>query len=192
MKKRMLLRIAAMALALCGVCPMAGAEEPPRDRREIIEELVTGYGQDGETAPQTEALLAELREADPAAADRWERILALWGEVRTGLVLCSDVLPDGLPDTEELCIVVLGYQLNPDGSMRDELFRRLRVALDSAEKYPRAFVACTGGGTASRDSDATEAGMMMITFWVRIRARYMSRALASTLYLLPVSTAPPL
>lgn len=52
----------------------------------------------------------------------------------------NDVLPDGLPDTDELCIVVLGFQLNPDGSMRDELINRLNVALRSAEKYPNAYI----------------------------------------------------
>lgn len=72
----------------------------------------------------------------------------------------NDVLPDGLPDTDELCIVVLGFQLNPDGSMRDELINRLNVALRSAEKYPNAYIVCTGGGTASGNASATEAGEM--------------------------------
>ena len=72
----------------------------------------------------------------------------------------NDVLPDGLPDTDELCIVVLGFQLNPDGSMRDELINRLNVALRSAEKYPNAYIVCTGGDTASGNASATEAGEM--------------------------------
>ena len=70
------------------------------------------------------------------------------------------VLPDGLPDTDELCIVALGYRLNPNGSMRDELKARLRVVEKSAKKYPNAWVVCTGGGTASRKKGVTEAGRM--------------------------------
>ena len=44
--------------------------------------------------------------------------------------------------------------------MKDELIGRLQVALDSAKKYPNAYVACTGGGTASQNPSATEADQM--------------------------------
>ena len=57
-------------------------------------------------------------------------------------------------------MVVLGFQLNPDGSMKDELIERLKVALASAKKYPNAYVLCTGGGTASGNRSVTEAGQM--------------------------------
>ena len=86
--------------------------------------------------------------------------MALWRSVGSDLAINEGVLPDGLPDTDALCIVALGFQLNPDGSMRDELVERLKVVLRSAEKYPRAFVLCTGGGTASGNPAATEAGRM--------------------------------
>ena len=56
--------------------------------------------------------------------------------------------------------MVLGFQLNPDGSMRPELVERLQVALASAEKYPHALIVCTGGGTAAANKSATEAGCM--------------------------------
>ena len=71
-----------------------------------------------------------------------------------------DILPDGLPDSDELCIVVLGFQLEPDGSMKDELIRRLTVALNSAKKYPKSYIVCTGGGTAADNPAASEAGEM--------------------------------
>ena len=70
------------------------------------------------------------------------------------------MLPDGLPGTDELCIVALGFQLNPDGSMRDELIERLKVLKACAEKYPDALIVCTGGGTAAENRSATEAGRM--------------------------------
>ena len=59
-----------------------------------------------------------------------------------------------------LCIVALGFQLNPDGTMRDELIERLTVVKNSAEKYPHALIVCTGGGTAAENKSATEAGKM--------------------------------
>ena len=56
--------------------------------------------------------------------------------------------------------IVLGFQLNPDGTMKDELIERLNVALASAGKYKNAYVVCTGGGTAAENESATEAGEM--------------------------------
>ena len=41
--------------------------------------------------------------------------------------------------------------------MKDELLGRLNVALSCAERYPKAYVLCTGGGTARNSPDATEA-----------------------------------
>ena len=85
--------------------------------------------------------------------------MELWSSVES-LPIHYDVLPDGLPDTDELCIVVLGFQLEPDGSMKEELVERLKTALSSAEKYPNAYILCTGGGTAAEDASVTEAGKM--------------------------------
>ena len=156
-----------LALTGCGAKP-AEAPEPTaetqitvRDSREIIEELAVYYGSAGDAAEgRVAALLAELAAADPDAAARWTRIMALWKDVNGDLDLNDGVLPDGLPDTDALGIIVLGFQLAPDGSMREELVERLGVALRSAEKYPRALVVCTGGGTAANDPSATEAGRM--------------------------------
>ena len=86
--------------------------------------------------------------------------MALWKSANTDLTIHEGVLPDGLPDTDALCLVALGFQLNPDGTMRDELLERLNVVKASAEKYPRAWIVCTGGGTAAENENATEAGKM--------------------------------
>ena len=57
-------------------------------------------------------------------------------------------------------MVALGFQLNPDGAMREELIERLKVVLANSRKYPNALIVCTGGGTAADNPSATEAGMM--------------------------------
>ena len=75
-------------------------------------------------------------------------------------VTVNEELPDDLPDDDSLCLVALGFQLNPDGTMREELVERLRVLLAASKKYPHAIIACTGGGTAANDPTATEAGRM--------------------------------
>lgn len=163
MKTSLYIRILCLfvLLSLVCVCSGCGQKEEKRDRQKIIEEMVVDYGNYGSEADDRIAsLLKELRSADPDAAERWESIMALWKTVNTGLTIHENVLPDGLPNTDELCIVALGFQLNPDGSMRDELIERLTVVLNSAEKYPNALIVCTGGGTAAEDEAATEAGKM--------------------------------
>lgn len=76
------------------------------------------------------------------------------------IVTVNTELPDGFPEDDSLCLVGLGFQLNPDGTMRDELVERLKVMLSASEKYPNAIIVCTGGGTAADDPTATEAGRM--------------------------------
>ena len=128
--------------------------------QDIIEKLAVCYGTYGSEAGATiETLLGELASRDRNAADRWQRIMNLWASAEE-IPIHYDCLPDGLPETDELCIIVLGFQLNPDGTMKDELVERLKVVLASAEKYPNAWIVCTGGGTAAENETATEAGKM--------------------------------
>lgn len=128
---------------------------------KLIEEIAVDCGTYGtEAADRIETLLKELASADAGAAARWRTITDLWMSPQLGKPLNYDVLPDGLPDTDELCIVVLGFQLEPDGAMKDELIQRLTVALRSAQKYPDAYVVCTGGGTAAENESVSEAGEM--------------------------------
>ena len=137
------------------------AEALSVEGQETVKEMVVYYGSYGAEAEQAVGrLLQRLRVTDPVPADKWQKIMDLWQSVKSGLVLNDGVLPDGLAETDELCLVVLGFQLNPDGSMRSELVERLKVALASANKYPNALVVCTGGGTASQEPSATEAGRM--------------------------------
>ena len=150
-----------LTLSVVCFCTGCGQREENREPRAVIEEMVVDYGNyGGEADEHIQALLKELRTADADAADRWERIMTLWKTVNTELPVHDGVLPDGLPDSDALCIVALGFQLNPDGSMRDELIERLKVVKAGAEKYPKALVVCTGGGTAADDQTATEAGKM--------------------------------
>lgn len=107
-----------------------------------------------------ERLLYEMGTIDAAQAECWRSIMNYWSQARQEDFLNPGCLPDGLPDDNSLCIVVLGYALQSDGSMQGELLGRLRVALASAEKYPNAYILCTGGGTASGNASVTEAGQM--------------------------------
>ena len=127
---------------------------------EIIYELVKSY----EISPslsekKVEALLQELDTADPNAAACWRDVMSCWKASGSDMPLNYQQLPDDLPNSDSLCIIVLGFQLNPDGSMKEELIGRLHAAKASAEKYPKALILCTGGGTAAA-STTTEAAAM--------------------------------
>ena len=157
-------RLASMILGIILMVSSSLAEEgSAKDHtvQDIIEELVVYYGSYGSKAEETAAeLLKKLYAADPVSGAKWESIMRLWKTVNTSLEINENILPDGLPETDELCLIVLGFQLNPDGSMKDELIERLTVARASAEKYPNALIVCTGGGTAAENPDVTEAGEM--------------------------------
>ena len=157
-------RIAVLILVMVMTAALSHAEGgagEDRTARDIIEEMAVYYGTYGAEAEEKAAeLLEELTAMNPVLGAKWSSIMQLWETVSTGIEINEDILPDGLPDTDELCLVVLGFQLNPDGSMKDELIERLKVAKASAEKYRAAFVVCTGGGTAAENPDATEAGEM--------------------------------
>ena len=104
--------------------------------------------------------LETLSSVDAELGAKWQTIMDYWTEMDQPGFVHQNILPDGLPNDKSLCIVVLGYKLKDDGSIQDELAGRLKVALDSAKKYPNAYVLVTGGGTANKKSGVTEAGKM--------------------------------
>lgn len=165
-KRAYCFRIIPFLLCFCflfaGCANDAGNQSAdPGSVEKKVEEIAVDYGTYGnKAADKIDTLLNELSAMDAGAGTRWKSIMDVWKSPKLGKPLNYNVLPDGLPNTDELCIVVLGFQLNPDGSMKKELIERLNVALNSAKKYPKAYVVCTGGGTASKNESATEAGEM--------------------------------
>ncbi|MBQ7714242.1 MAG: YdcF family protein [Clostridia bacterium] len=163
MKNNTIIKILAALLSVVFIASLSGCgnDADPKSVQKTVEEIAVDYGTYGDEAKdRIDELLDGLSSADGSAAKRIEKIMDIWTSPDLGKTLNYDVLPDGLPDTDELCIVVLGFQLNPDGTMKDELIERLTVALESAKKYPRSYIVCTGGGTAAENRSASEAGEM--------------------------------
>ena len=157
----LLVLIVAFSITGCKSGKSGKASKDPIFIEKTVEEIAVDYGTYGtEAKDRISQLLKELSAADQSTGTRWEKIMNLWMSPELGQPLHYDVLPDGLPDTDELGIIVLGFQLNPDGTMKDELIERLTIALASAEKYPNAYIVCTGGGTAAENEAASEAGEM--------------------------------
>ena len=153
MKRSSLIRILIVCIAVLFLSSALADEQAQDPAQQCIEKAVVSYAACGE---RDEEALSALSSVDPALGEKWTHIMDLW----EAPVTISDELPDGLPGDDSLCLVVLGFQLNPDGTMREELIGRLNVVLAASEKYPNAFIACTGGGTAAEDETATEAGRM--------------------------------
>ena len=165
MIKKILCSLVICALFCAGLvgCKNDTAKQTASDKKleQKVEEMAVYYGKYGDKSKDSvKALVKEIEETDACAGKRWKSIMDIWMSPKLGNPLNYDVLPDGLPEDDSLCMVVLGFQLNPDGTMKDELINRLKVVLNSAKKYPKAYIVCTGGGTASENKSATEAGQM--------------------------------
>ena len=143
----------ALAVTVAAMLPTAYARESESQTQLLIERLAVSYAAYGICDDEALSNLAAL---DADRGDKWARIMDIWGAE----VTVNEALPGGLPEDDSLCLVALGFQLNPDGTMRDELIERLKVLLAASEQYPEALIVCTGGGTAADDPTATEAGRM--------------------------------
>ena len=149
------------ALLLLFLLPAESNAAVNKKAYDICSDIVYTYKMEPETAkPHVRQKLAELKDLDASLGNVWEELMDYWFYVNDDLLLNYDCLPVGLPQDESLCIIVLGYQLNPDGSMAEELIGRCTVALECAKAYPKAVVIVTGGGTAYQHRDLTEAGQM--------------------------------
>lgn len=130
------------------------------DTAPYIQRMISYYLHHQDAAQENiDDLLIQIEKIDPQQATVWKKIMETWSYTNTEMPVHRDVLPDGLPQDDSLCIVVLGYGLNSNGSMKPELIDRLQVALASAEKYPNAYVAVTGGETSNQPG-VSEAGEM--------------------------------
>ncbi len=156
---------------LCGILVLlllpamltgAGAVQVSADSyiRQILSFLLEERRQVDMTMP-----LERLKSIDPKEGERWAQIVEDWYYVNQEMQVHSKVLPDGLPQDDSLAIVVMGLRLNNNGSMTPELLDRLAVAIESARKYPNAYIICTGGATSDNVS-MTEAGEMAA--WLKI------------------------
>lgn len=138
-----------------------GSADEYRTEYTVIEDMILDYGYyQNDASSRIDSLLLELNDLNPASAYRWRQIMDRWKDCNNALAINYNCLPDGLDYSDSLCIIVLGYELNADGSIKPELEGRLTVALHSANRYPNAYILCTGGGTAAKNPNVTEAEQM--------------------------------
>lgn len=136
-------------------------EASTEESHALIRDIVLQHGYYGDKADdQVNALLDELSLENSREGRLWKDIIDYWDYANEEMPVNIDKLPDNLPKDDSLCIMILGFELNDDGSMQPELIGRLKVALNCANQYPNAYVVCTGGGTALNNRFVTEADLM--------------------------------
>ncbi|MEE0831009.1 MAG: discoidin domain-containing protein [Longicatena sp.] len=122
---------------------------------ECVNELISyfkSYQLDAET--DIERVLAQLEKIDATEAKAWKDIMHYWLEINqpnyvvdyTEEELQNGIeIPDGVPNDNSVAIIVLGYALNSDGTMTNELVGRLKVAKALADQLPNSYILVTGG-----------------------------------------------
>ncbi len=140
--------------------PLPALAAEPDGEQAIVRDLIAYYFHyRDKAAGEMENQLQTLTSLNPEEGALWREIMDNWVWINEEMPVHTGILPDGLPEDDSLCIVVLGYGLNGDGSMKQELVDRLEVALASAEKYPQSYLLCTGGETGNGPG-VSEAGQM--------------------------------
>lgn len=153
--KRILVSI-ILIFGIMFTAPAASAATP----EDLASEMLSYYyNYRGSGLADIERLLQKMEAIDADEAAQWRVLMESWHQANTQIDFTNDTLPDGLPDDDSLCIVVMGYQLGSGGTMQDELLNRLNIALAAAKQYPNAYILVTGGATGS-GSNATEASRM--------------------------------
>lgn len=153
-------RLLAAGMFLCVLA--AGVLPAKADTQGYRQQLLKTYSADSENSSATiESILTQLERESPSQGTMWRQIMSDWDRLNHSGFSARRSLPDDLPQDDSLCIVVFGYGLNQNGSMKPELFDRLNVALQAARQYPNAYIALTGGETAGVKG-ISEAAVMAI------------------------------
>ena len=152
--------IVFLTVILCiAVLPSCNAQAVSKEN-QLIREMVYTYSWFPESSRnRVDKLLDDLKDMDEEAWEKWNEIMAFWSYTNNEMETDNASLPEGLEDTDQLCIIVLGFQLNPDGTMKEELIGRLETALACAKQYPNARLLCTGGPTAQSNGISEAAAM---------------------------------
>ena len=170
-------KLVSVLLVLCLVCslPLTASASAMGELESYGVSLIQYYLHHQEKATDVIwDITRQLKEKDPKQGAVWEKIMFDWAWINGDMPVYEDTLPDGLPEDDSLCIVVMGFGLNADGSIRPELENRLQVAFAFAQKYSQAYVMVTGGQTGAVDG-ITEAGQMAA--WLQEKGLSNSRIL---------------
>ena len=148
-----------ISLCFLLILPMA-ASAATEAEQAIVRDLIAYYFHyRQEASGELENQLQTLSSLNPREGELWRQVMERWHWINEEMPINLEYLPDGLPEDDSLCIVVLGFGLKDNGEMKPELISRLETALYCADQYPESYVLCTGGETAYIPG-ISEAGQM--------------------------------
>ena len=161
MKAKKLLALALALVMILGLAVSPVSVRAAGDANPYIADLI-GYYKSYQEAAETDILrtLDAMAQVDPVQAEAWTQIMDYWSYINTEMQVNIGTVPEGLPEDNSVAIVILGFALNSDGTMKEELVGRLQTGLAIAEAYPNSYVVVTGGGTAANNPNVTEGGLM--------------------------------
>ena len=128
--KRLICASISLLMMISLINPLSvNAVETNTDVNTYIGELIAYY-RDYQDNAKTDILriLDKIKELDKTKYDAWQEIMNFWSGVNKEGYTNVGVLPDGLPQDDSLCIVILGFALNSDGTMKQELINRLQIS----------------------------------------------------------------
>lgn len=111
--------VVSLCLSFSFSIPVFASESGETD---IINEMISYYSTYQSTAKtDIQRLVEKLKALNSTKGEEWEKIMKYGDYVNTDM----NVNVDGLPNDDSLYITVLGFALNDDGIMKDELVGRL-------------------------------------------------------------------
>ena len=116
----------------------AYSRDENKEVKSIVSKLILSYALN-----ESKDYLDDLKNVSEDDYEIWNDVINYWDYIENDMTLNTTV-PNDLP-TENHVFIVLGYALNEDGTIEDELVGRLQVALDTIQKYPHNYILVTGG-----------------------------------------------
>ncbi len=161
MANKLLFLFLTLAMLL-GMTTMVMAKDTKLAKK--LASQLTVYYENYQEAAETdiERVLGEIKLADEGYGAAWEKIMNYWRQANADGFTNVGTVPQGLPQDDSLCIVILGYALNKDGTMHEELIGRLETGLAIAMAYPNAYVCVTGGSSVPNFTEGDLMGKWLV------------------------------
>ena len=122
-------KLLSLALALVMILGLAISPVSVRaagDAKSCIADLIGYYKAYQESAEtDIQRTLDAMAQIDPVQAEAWTQIMDYWTYINTEMQVNIGTVPEGLPEDNSVAIIILGFALNADGTMKEELVGRL-------------------------------------------------------------------
>ncbi|WP_134071797.1 YdcF family protein [Mycobacteroides salmoniphilum] len=100
---------------------------------------------------------------EDALITRWTTAMVVSAVLMLSTAVTASAEPMAMgKDFSKPAVVILGYGLKPDGSMRDKLYQRVATGRAIANMFPNSFIIVTGGNPQNGISEAEQMRNMLV------------------------------